>query len=604
MSGSDITGRSPLIRQVDLLSIEVLVDGAPLRDNYIVQSVNIHRKINKISTAEFTFLDGDPTKVNFELEDEEVVVPGKSIVIKAGYHQDNNKIFEGVILKVGISIKPGGHSEITCFCTHKAQYLTIGRQNKYFIDKKDDEIISEIISDYGLPKSVESTKIKHSQIIQYGCCDWDFILSRLEQNGLILLTDDDKVKVKKPDFNSAPVHLLTHGVEIIKSELEIDGSFQLKKVKTISWNPDNQELNESVNRDVSINLQGNSGQIEFSVLADKFNKKDFLLQSTGHLPEKDLEEWATSQFQRAKMSRTLGSITCNGTEKFLPDKIVELKGLGKWFDGKAYIREVNHVLQSGSWITELIIGWQKDWYLESRTDIINPATSGQLPAMEGIFIGKVKQLEGDPEGGYRIKLDIPVITGSSDGVWARLAQLQASDSHGAYYVPEIDDEVVVGFLNADSRYPVILGSLYSSKLKSPYEHEDINKIKGFVSRSELKLTYHEEDKSITLETPGGRKFTIDDTAQHIKMEDGFNNSITMDASGITIKTTGRVEIDATMGVQMTGSAMVKMDSSGPISVSGTLVNINGNVSAMVSAPTATLSGQMIATVTGAIVIIG
>lgn len=99
MSGSDITGRSPLIRQVDLLSIEVLVDGAPLRDNYIVQSVNIHRKINKISTAEFTFLDGDPTKVNFELEDEEVVVPGKSIVIKAGYHQDNNKIFEGVILK-------------------------------------------------------------------------------------------------------------------------------------------------------------------------------------------------------------------------------------------------------------------------------------------------------------------------------------------------------------------------------------------------------------------------------------------------------------------------------------------------------------------------
>ena len=148
---------------------------------------------------------------------------------------------------------------------------------------------------------------------------------------------------------------------------------------------------------------------------------------------------------------------------------------------------MNHVFK-GSWITELIIGWQKDWYLEPEP--ISSATSGQLPAMEGIFIGKVKQLEGDPEGGYRIKLDIPVITGSSDGVWARLAQLHASDSHGAYYVPEIDDEVVVGFLNADSRYPVILGSLYSSKLKSPYEHEDINKIK--VSCQDRLFTYHEE----------------------------------------------------------------------------------------------------------------
>lgn len=604
MSGSEITGRSPLIRQVDLLSIEIIVDGGPLRDNYIVQSVNVHRKINKISTSEFTFLDGDPSKVEFELGDQEAVVPGKSVIIKAGYHQDKNTIFEGIILKVGVSIKPGGHSEITCYCVHKAQYMTIGRQNKYFIDKKDNEIISEIIGDYGLPKSVESTKIKHSQIIQYSCCDWDFILSRLELNGLIILTDDDKIKVKKPDFDSEPVHLLTHGTDIIKTELEVDGSFQLKKVKSISWNPDNQNLNESVNRDVKVNLQGNSGQIEFSVLAEKFNKKEFTLQSTGHLPEKDLEEWATAQFQRAKMSRTTGTITCNGTEKFKPDKIIELKGLGKWFNGKAYIREANHYLQSGSWITELVIGWQKDWYLESRTDIINPATSGQQPAMEGLYIGKVKQLAGDPEGGYRIKLDIPVITGSSDGVWARLALFHASDSHGAYYVPEIDDEVVVGFLNTDSRYPVILGSVYSSKLKSPYDHKDDNNIKGFVSRSKLKLTYNEQDKSIVLETPGNRKLSMDDAAQNIKIEDGFNNSITMDASGISIKTIGMVDIDAKMGVKISGTALVNINSVGPTTMTGAAVTITGNAAATVTAPAATLSGQMVATVAGAMIILG
>ncbi|MEO5583028.1 MAG: hypothetical protein ABIR66_10060, partial [Saprospiraceae bacterium] len=365
MSGQLVTPKSPLIREVDLLSFEVLVDGEKLKDQYIIQTINVHRKINKIATSEFTFLDGSPSEVDFELQNKDVVTPGKVIIINAGYHQkDLKKIFEGVVLKVGISIKPGGHSEVTCYCVNKAHYLTVGRHNKYFTDKKDNEIFSEIIGDYGLNKSVETTKIKHPQVIQYGCCDWDFIISRMEINGLILLTEDDKIKIKKPEYSDGPIHLLTYGTDILKTELEINGGFQLKKVKTISWDPADQRLKEATNRDVSVNNQGNSGNIEFSLLAEKFNKKEYLMQSTGELPETDLEEWATSQFQRAKMSRTTGSLTCNGTEKFKPDTIVELKGLGRWFDGKAYIREVNHVIQSGSWIVEIFVGWEKDWFVE------------------------------------------------------------------------------------------------------------------------------------------------------------------------------------------------------------------------------------------------
>jgi len=605
MAGQLVTPKSPLIREVDLLSFEVIVDGEILRDQYIVQSINVHRKINKITTAEFAFLDGDPSMVDFELQNKDVVTPGKAIIINAGYHQKNMaKIFEGVVLKVGVSIKPGGHSEVTCYCVNKAHYLTVGRHNKYFTDKKDNEIFSEIIGEYGIDKDVETTKIKHPQVIQYGCCDWDFIISRLEINGLILLTEDDKIKIKKPDFDSAPIHLLTYGTDIMKSELEIDGGFQLKKVKTISWNPDDQQLNEATNRNVNVNLQGNSGLIEHSLLADKFNKKEFLLQSTGNLPETDLEEWATAQFQRAKMSRTTGSMTCNGTEKFKPNTIVELKGLGRWFDGKAYIREVNHVIQSGSWIAEIFLGWEKDWYIDSRHDIINPSTTGQLPAMEGLYIGKVKQLENDPEGSFRIKLDIPVVTESSDGVWARLSTMHASNSHGTYYVPEIDDEVIVGFLNADSRYPIILGSVYSASHESPYGHKDSNNIKGFVSRSKLKLTYDESDKSITLETPGGRTFCMDDSGQKITMEDPFGNKMEMGASGISIDSNGKIDISGKLGVSISGTTNVDISSIGPTNVKGSITNVTGNISAVMSAPTATVSGQMVATLTGMAVVIG
>lgn len=604
MAGQLVTPKSPLIREVDLLSFEVLVDGTKLRDQYIIQTINVHRKINKISTAEFTFLDGDPASVDFELQNNDVVTPGKAIIINAGYHQQNmSKIFEGVVLKVGISIKPGGHSEVTCYCVNKAHYMTVGRHNKYFTDKKDSEIFSQIIGDYGIGKDLETTKIKHNQVIQYGCCDWDFIVSRLEINGHILLTEDDKIKIKKPEFSAAPIHLLTYGTDILKSELEIDGGFQLKKVKTISWDPADQQLKESTNRDVSVNNQGNSGNIEFSVLANKFNKKEFVMESTGELPETDLEEWATAQFQRAKMSRTTGSMTCNGTEKFKPDTIVELKGLGRWFDGKAYIREVNHVLQSGSWIVEIFLGWEKDWYVESRHDINNSTTTGQMPAMEGLFIGKVKQLSGDPDGAFRIKVDIPVVTESSDGIWARLSTMHASQGHGTYYVPEIDDEVIVGFLNSDSRYPVILGSVYSAKHEAPYSHNDSNDIKGFVSRSKLKLTYDESKNSITLETPGGRKFSMDDSAGKITLEDRFQNKLEMSSSGITMSSLTKVDISGLTGVAVTGTAKVDVTSVGPMTISGAITNVTGMAQAKMSAPIVGMSGGAL-TLSAAMITIG
>lgn len=593
MAGTDIPAQSPLQENVDLLSFKIFVDGTELPTKYNIQSINVHKAINKIATAEFTFLDGEPAEQDFKLQEEELVVPGKSIKIQAGYHQDVKDIYEGVVLKIGISIKSGGHSEITCYCVHKAFYLTLGRHNKYFKDKKDSEIIKQVIDDYGISCNVESTKFKHAQIIQYGALDWDFIMSRLEVNGLILLTEKNQIKVKKPGFNTGPVHKLTYGVDIVKSEMEIDASFQLKKVKCHAWSHSEQKLVESGNSNVSVNDQGSSGAIEFSKLANEFNKKDFQLFNTGNLERDELEVWATAQYLKSKMSRTVGTIHCHGTEKFNPDTIVELKGVSKLFDGKAYISSVNHFLQSGNWRVELEVGAQKDWYLESRNDVTETPTAALLPAMEGHYIGKVIALSGDPDGESRIKIDIPIVTESSEGVWARLLSQHASSTHGSYYVPEIDDEVLVAFLHGDSRYPIVLGSLYSSKLSSPYKHDNQNNTKGFVSRSKLKLTYDEMKKSIVLETPGGRKTTMDDMGQSVKIEDPFNNFIKMGAGGIEISSTNQIKINGIAGITINGTAKVDVTTVGNLNMQGTKASLTGMANVGVTAPTIAISGGLV-----------
>src|SRR5260370_33648601 len=115
-------------------------------------------------------------------------------------------------------------------------------------------------------------------------------------------------------------------------------------------------------------------------------------------------------------------------------------------------------------------------------------------------MGIVTALENDPVGEDRIKCRLPLVSTSEEGIWARLATLDAGNDRGTYFRPEIDDEVVVGFLNDDPRHPVILGMCHSSAKPTPEPAKDDNHHKGYVSRKKLKLTFDDEKKIILVRT--------------------------------------------------------------------------------------------------------
>ena len=97
---------------------------------------------------------------------------------------------------------------------------------------------------------------------------------------------------------------------------------------------------------------------------------------------------------------------------------------------------------------------------------------------------------------------------------------------------------------------------------------------------------------------------MDDSGQKITMEDPFGNKMEMGVSGISIDSNGKIDISGKLGVSISGTTMVDISSIGPTNVKGSLTNITGNISAVMSAPTATVSGQMVATLTGMAVVIG
>ena len=173
---------------------------------------------------------------------------------------------------------------------------------------------------------------------------------------------------------------------------------------------------------------------------------------------------------------------------------------------------VRHTFANGNWETDVAFGLDPETYAATYPVTAQPA-GGLLPAVNGLQIGIVTALEDDPDGEDRIKCRLPLVSDSEEGVWARLATLDAGNERGTFFRPEIDDEVIVGFLDDDPRFPVVLGQCHSSAKPAPEPAKDDNNLKGYVSRSKLKLTFDDDKKVVGLETPGGNKLTLSEDAK-------------------------------------------------------------------------------------------
>ena len=91
-------------------------------------------------------------------------------------------------------------------CRDNAYAATQGRKNRIFEKKKDADIIKEVLAAYG-SVDVDTTPYQHPTLVQYYCSDWDFALSRADACGLLVYTEGNNIKLKKPDINAS--HVLT-----------------------------------------------------------------------------------------------------------------------------------------------------------------------------------------------------------------------------------------------------------------------------------------------------------------------------------------------------------------------------------------------------------
>ena len=175
--------------------------------------------------------------------------------------------------------------------------------------------------------------------------------------------------------------------------------------------------------------------------------------------------------------------------------------------------------------------------------------------------------DGDEKEG-RVKVCFPWFSGEMVSEWCRVAQFYAGPGYGAYFVPEVGDEVLVAFIHGDMRLPIIIGGLYNG-LDKPPAAKNGGDPKYIQTKAGHKIVFEDG--------PGKEKIEIiDSSGNNIIVIDTTANTITISAQAdVTVEAkTGRLTLKGKTGVEISSPATIDVKATGAVTVSGSTIALN------------------------------
>lgn len=536
-----------------------------------LSSITIFKEFNKIPTAKITITDGSVENGSFDKSNSPNFIPGKMADIRLGYQNETDTIFKGIIVKHSIRASGRSTSVLELDCKDPSVKMTLVRRSRYFTEMTDKDVFREILGTYSSKGITEGTLadtgFTHPELVQYHCTDWDFLVLRAEANGLVVFADNGTVHIIKPEVGGTADHTVVWGDSIIDIEAEIDARTHYPDVETATWDNTKQELAKE-NGDGSSgggsSAAAGSGTHDFPDAL--YGSEKPLLYHGGDMATEQLSAWAKGQKNRSELSHVRGNVSVRGQD-FKPNKTLELQRVSDRFDGKHLISGVLHQVYTGTWRTDIQFGMTAQTFAEASAGttegITAPEAGGLMAAIRGLHVGVVTKIGGDDQSGkHRIKVRIPYIATQNgrneEGIWARLATLHAGKDRGFVFRPEIDDEVILGFINDDPNDAIILGSLHSNTNIAPIDAADANPQKVFFAKEGMQMIFDDEQKSIQFKTKQGYSILLSEGDSKLEIKDKNNNTIELSSSGISMKSTSNIKIEATGQVEIKGS-LIKLN---------------------------------------------
>ncbi|MBS0030002.1 type VI secretion system tip protein VgrG [Chitinophaga sp. 22321] len=530
-------------------------------------SLSIGLELNRIPWARLVFADGAVEKQEFAKSNLALFSPGKTVEILLGYNQQEETVFKGIIIRHAVKVQQARYFRLEIECRDAAVKTTVARKSRYFYNLSDKDLVQNILNDYPDVKigTLESPGYTHNELVQYNVTDWDFMLLRADANGLCLNLLDGDLHMKKPAVKPTPdlqvqFGVGSTGIPILEFESELDARDHYPEVKGSTWDYTRQEVMEEsagaaggpaaglLSQAAGALTGGGGAQRDFPDVLYKDNPVQ--LYHGGDMDTQELSAWAAAKQQRGTLSHVKGRASVNGV-KVQPGDTLEVNGVGDRFNGTHLISAVLHQVVNGQWKTDVQFGWNKNFTAENITPEAADA-AGLVGGIRGLHAGIVSKIAGDTRSGdYRVQVRLPYVaqnpnSTSADGIWARLVNIYAGNDRGFIFRPELNDEVIIGFINNDPNDAVVLGAVHSDKNTAPQDipASDQNPKKGFISKAGMQFLFDDDNKKIILSAGDSNspKIELDGSGQKISIVLDGSTSIELSAQGIKINGT-RIDLN-------------------------------------------------------------
>ena len=548
---------------------ETRLDGAIITVEGRQLSAEMHTRLLQVRVEESVQLP-DSFDLRFEdayfkLFDAGAIAVGNKIEIAVRADGDPLVITSGEVTAIGVEQGLTGRHELVISGMDLAHRMAHTNKRRSFQSMSDADIAGQIAAEYSLTADVDSTSIQHDYVLQANETDMAFLRRRATRNGHDVWITGTTLHVKqRPEAEEQPPtvrwgeNLLKFTVRFTSTErcdeVVVTGGDPLAKETVVGRSSKDQPFTSAPAAAES----NGAARSAFGTVAR--NATTLVVRD-----QSEADALAESLIVRATGETAMLRGEAKGDPAIGAGADIRIEGVGSRLSGSYRATSVVHLMASGKpYLTRFVCGGKEPAGL---ADLVGgPRGSSPLgPVLPSLMVGEVTNTD-DPEKLCRVKVKLPTLSSSDESAWARLAAPGAGPDRGIQWVPEVNDEVLVGFELGDPSRPIVVGGLWSRANTPPDPSStDSGQTKkwSLVSRKGSTISIIDDpDPKIELSTPGGEgTITIDGG----KITVSGSDQLVVKASAIDMKAEGAIKIK--------GSSL-DLSASGTVTVSGSMIKLN------------------------------
>jgi phage protein D/phage baseplate assembly protein gpV len=538
---------------------------------------------------------------NFKWVNSNVFELGKSVEIAVKGEAGTTTLIAGEITAVDHQASQATAPAMVVRGSDRSHRFYRVKQTKTYVQETDSDIAKKIARDHNLKAKVDSTREVHEHVFQDNQTDMEFLQDRAKRIGYQMYVEGGTLYFCQQPTTQPQVPVLEWGINLLDFRAHLTTARQVTEVTVRGWDPKTKQ--EIIGRATT---PRDTPQIGETRTGGEVAKKAFNIESKEIITNRPPATQAEADNMAQSVCDELGNAfaqaegTCSGNSAVIAGAEVELKGIGQRFSGRYRITHASHQFGDSGYTTNFEISGRQP---KTLSQLLAPKKGSKHSVVVGIVTNN-----RDPQGWGRVKVKFPTLPGNEESDWARLVTPMAGDSRGFEFIPEVNDEVLVGFEHDDTHRPFVLGALWNGNDKPPQASNNLISSTGKV---EKRIIRSRSGHTITLDdTDGGGKISIVDKTGNNSFEiDSQQNSLTIKAQNqIQVQTQsghkillddpgGKIEV-----VDKTGSNSIKVNSmQNSINVESAMqlkikaqnVEIEGTMTTIKGTATLTLQGGVV-----------